>query len=683
MINRINSKLSVKLAVIIMFVTIIGVGTITYLSFTQSKKIFAQNSINLIEKNLERYKLSLKDKISSLKYNVTMLAYNSSIKGLLRAYIDPYKYDEIDNKTYIQFEKEVKSIFALMLKQNSSYFQIRVIDPNSGKELIKLIRENGKIIVVKPENLQNKKNRDYVQEAIKAKKNIYISKIDLNREFGKIEFPPKPTLRIAKMIFLNNKKAGLIVINANVAKLLEFDKSRSRKSIHTYIANQNGYYLLNTIEPFKEFGFEFGKNYKLYRDFPKLESIFNSSLKTELIYKNDSILKAEKIYITKDRFIVVAKHTTSSLFDKKADEYFSNLLLYIIIIILFTTLMTAVIVKKFTKPILDLSHIAREIAKSKGEKILDIKIESKDEIGDLANSFKMMLEALSESKKEIQNFALHLEEEVNKKTKELQNLNNSLQKKVDEKLSEIRKKDQTLLQQNKMAAMGEMIGAIAHQWRQPLNALGLNIQMLIDMAEDENCSVEEIEQFVEKNMKTIQFMSTTIDNFRNFFREDKQKTEFDIKEAIKSTVALQEEQLKNHNIKLSLNLQSCKVTGFKNQFMQVILNLVSNAKDSINELRQENNSLKGEITLKSYKKENYIFIEVEDNGKGIPENLIHRIMEPYFTTKEQGKGTGMGLYMSKEIISNMRGDIEVSNRKSGGAKFTITLPLEREIDEKS
>ena len=284
MLNELKFKLSFKLAIIIMIISIIGVGTITYLSFVQSKKIFAQNSINLIEKNLDRYRLSLKDKISSLKYNITMLAYNSSINGFLRAYINPYRYDEIENKTYQQFEQEVKAIFTLMLKQNNSYFQIRVLDPKSGMELIKLERIDGKIITVEEKNLQNKINRDYVQEALQAGKDIYISKIDLNKEYGKIEFPPKPTIRISKMIFFNNKRVGLVVINANVSTLLEFEKSRANKTIHTYIANKNGYYLLNTREPFKEFGFEYGKEYKIYNDFPKLKQLYETDKKSFLLY---------------------------------------------------------------------------------------------------------------------------------------------------------------------------------------------------------------------------------------------------------------------------------------------------------------------------------------------------------------------------------------------------------------
>ena len=331
------------------------------------------------------------------------------------------------------------------------------------------------------------------------------------------------------------------------------------------------------------------------------------------------------------------------------------------VITVFIAFITVLVVKKFTAPILKLKDIANKIASTRGEEIIKIDINSKDEIGDLANSFETMLCTIKESKQEIKDFASKLEIEVDKKTQELKKLNESLQKNVDDKLAEIRKKDQALLQQNKMAAIGETIGAIAHQWRQPLNSLGLNIQMLTDMAEDKQCSVEEVEEFVEKNMKTIQFMSKTIDDFRNFFRDSREKSEFDIKEAIESTIALQTEQLKNNNIELITDLESLKITGYRNKFMQVILNLISNAKDAINSKKETEQNFNGYIKLISKKDVGFIIIEVIDNGAEVPSEIKQKIFEPYFTTKEQGKGTGMGLYMSKEIISSMNGELSLKN----------------------
>jgi len=173
-------------------------------------------------------------------------------------------------------------------------------------------------------------------------------------------------------------------------------------------------------------------------------------------------------------------------------------------------------------------------------------------------------------------------------------------------------------------------------------------------------------------MQTIQFMSNTIDDFRSFFRKDKEKVEFDIKEAIEKTLNLQKAQLKNHNIEVLAELKPIKIKGYKNEFMQVILNIISNAKDAIEEKRKKIGNFQGKIKIKTRKNNDKIFIEIEDNGGGIPKEIKERIFEPYFTTKEEGKGTGMGLYMVKEIIERMNGKIEVENT-SEGAKFIITL----------
>jgi signal transduction histidine kinase len=359
------------------------------------------------------------------------------------------------------------------------------------------------------------------------------------------------------------------------------------------------------------------------------------------------------------------------LFKKNANSYMNKLILFIIIVTIGITLITTILVKKLTKPIEKLTLIAREIARSKNEKNINIDINTNDEIGELAKAFKVMLKSLEKSKEEIEKFALNLEKEVEKKTEELQKMNENLQQLVEEKVNEVRDKEKLLLQQSKMAAMGEMIGAISHQWRQPLNSLALNIQLLEDLAESNELSKEEVENFVEKNMQTIEFMSQTIDDFRNFFRKDKEMTEFDVKEAIEKTISLQRAQLKDHNISVTLDLDTVYIKGYKNEFMQVILNIVANAKDAIEERRKkENIELEGYIFISAKKEGDKVVIRIKDNGGGIPETIKDRIFEPYFTTKEEGKGTGIGLYMVKEIIERMNGDIRVEN-SNNGAEFVM------------
>ena len=271
-----------------------------------------------------------------------------------------------------------------------------------------------------------------------------------------------------------------------------------------------------------------------------------------------------------------------------------------------------------------------------------------------------------DEKKIIGYFAIR--EDISAK-KEVENFNDTLSLKIEEGISENRKKDKLLLQQSKLAAMGEMIGAIAHQWRQPLNTLAIKLQFIEDDYEDGLIDKEYINKYSEESMALVSFMSKTIDDFRNFFCIDKTKVLFDIKNKITETVNILTIQFTNHNVELELEGESFKCLGHANEFQQVILNILNNAKEVLTENKIENPKII--IKLESDAENGYI--KISDNGGGIPNDIIERIFEPYFTTKEEGKGTGIGLYMSKMIIEgNMKGTLYATN-DSDGAIFTIKL----------
>jgi len=239
-----------------------------------------------------------------------------------------------------------------------------------------------------------------------------------------------------------------------------------------------------------------------------------------------------------------------------------------------------------------------------------------------------------------------------------QNQEEILKQKIDEALKENTKQLQTLQQQSKMASMGEMIGAIAHQWRQPLNEIGLSIQNLKYDYQENAINEEFIHDFISSNKKTIMFMSHTIDDFRSFFRLDKEKKSFPVKEITKSVISMLHAQLNTHNIKVIIQGDEFEYYGFQSEYQQVILNILNNAKDAF----EENNIQEPTIKIVLNKNE----ITICDNAGGISDDVIQRVFEPYFTTKEQGKGTGMGLYMSKMIIEdNMGGKLSVKNIDNG------------------
>ncbi|MDN5112103.1 HAMP domain-containing sensor histidine kinase [Aliarcobacter butzleri] len=284
-----------------------------------------------------------------------------------------------------------------------------------------------------------------------------------------------------------------------------------------------------------------------------------------------------------------------------------------------------------------------------------IKVTSTDEIGQLENSFNEM--------------AGKIEKLINQEKK----LNTELEEKVIVETSKQKEQEQLLIQQTRLAAMGEMIGNIAHQWRQPLNALGLILQNLKFSYEIGELDEKMIDKSVKKATLLTENMSKTIDDFRNFFRPNKAKENFKINEGITKAVELIESTFEHNNIKLEKDFVSSEIEffGFANEFSQVILNLLTNAKDAVLENKIENPL----IIIQTKIDDEYIYISIKDNGLGIKDEIINKIFEPYFTTKDEGKGTGIGLYMSKIIIeNNMNGKIEVKNEQNG-ANVIIKLPI--------
>ncbi|MBN2895668.1 MAG: hypothetical protein JXK05_07250 [Campylobacterales bacterium] len=232
--------------------------------------------------------------------------------------------------------------------------------------------------------------------------------------------------------------------------------------------------------------------------------------------------------------------------------------------------------------------------------------------------------------------------------------------------TELIRHQEMLYQQSKLASMGEMMGNIAHQWRQPLNALAFNLYGI----EQKSQGVQGISHLVVESQKSLQHMSTTIDAFRNFFNPKKAKTRFGFKEAIEQAVSFVREAFRHHNIEISIEVQEgLMLEGYENEFAQVLLNVMNNSKDAI--LRS--GSVAAQILFRSERQGSKVRLDIDDNGGGASEELIARAFEPYFTTKNIHEGTGIGLYMSKIIIENsMHGTIAMHGI-DGGMRTSITL----------
>lgn len=261
-------------------------------------------------------------------------------------------------------------------------------------------------------------------------------------------------------------------------------------------------------------------------------------------------------------------------------------------------------------------------------------------------------------------------------TKTIQRLNDDLEIRIKEELEKNRQKDSLLFQQAKLAAMGEMIENIAHQWRQPLNIISMLFQKIHRQFKNASLDNSTMDQALSQAMETIGHMSQTIDDFRGHFEPNKKKTHYNLSAVIDNIISLIEPSFNLQNITIETSLSSeVQLYGFSEDIKQVLLNLLNNAKDII----VSNKISEGRISLEAslLTDRSGVVISVYDNGGGIDDKSIDKIFEPYFTTKHKSQGTGIGLYMSKRVVEeHLGGVITAMNDKDRGLTcFSILIPI--------
>ena len=492
-----------------------------------------------------------------------------------------------------------------IMEANKDYMQIRYIN-EEGYEVLRFDREKQSHEPYKSEILQNKSNRYYFKNVSKMKKNdVWFSKIDLNVEHGHIEVPNKPVVRVATPMIINGQFRGILIINIFMQELLDSITSSALYDI--YLTDVDGHFLKHKDN---QYNWSFYNSKRtIYDEFDiELVEKIESDKEPTFVYNNNIFVQS--LYLDNQKLNLIMLEKEESI--QKVENNNNTM---IVTILIFATLMSILFTFLFTKKL---------------ERLFELVVRQADKLHDLAT-----------------------------------NLDN----KVTLKTLEIAKKDRLLQNQSKLAELGDMIGNIAHQWRHPLTRLSLTLQNLRAFKNKDKMSDKMFDEAMENSLYQIEFMSNTIDNFKNFYKKDEKKSDFVVRDSIENVLNIIGAVLDHSNITLKINCQEeVTIYGNKNEFSQVLMNLIINAKDAIDEHKVEN----GKININISKTPSEIFIEVCDNAGGVPSCLIDEIFTPYFTTKED-KGTGIGLYLSKAIIEDkMNGKLSVENSDIG-AVFTIRL----------
>jgi len=515
------------------------------------------------------------------------------------------------NEYFLQYTNEgtynyyIDLLFLTIMEANKEYMQMRFIDKN-GFEKLRFEREKNSQEPYKRLKLQDKSNRYYFQNA-KLTKNgeVWFSPIDLNIEHEKIEKPNKSVVRVATPIYTNNNFQGILIINIFTKDLFE---SITKSTIYDiYITDNAGYYMRHKNKAY---------NWSLYNSKHRLDHDFEDEIVYEIQKDNlnarvlTNNIFVQPLSLENQRFNMILVET-----DKSIKEIADNNNKMIIAILIFSFFMAIIFSIIFSNPLKRMYAIVV----SQAEKLHDL--------------------------------AINLDKKVR-----IETLKNA-------------KKDRLLQNQSKLAELGDMIGNIAHQWRHPLTRLSLTLQNLKAFQAKGKLGDKLLNESLDNSLHQIEFMSNTIDNFKDFYKKDTNKKDFLIIEAIESILKIIGPTLEHNNIEIIIiDEYNLSIFGNKNEFSQVLMNLIVNAKDAF----EDKNIASPKIEINIQKIEKRIKIEIIDNAGGIEKNIILNIFDPYFTTKDS-KGTGIGLYLSKAIIEDkMKGKLSVEN-KDNGAVFTIYL----------
>ncbi len=385
---------------------------------------------------------------------------------------------------------------------------------------------------------------------------------------------------------------------------------------------------------------------------------YEDTLKANTLFKSTVMDEKSCCYIKETAYGKIIITYPSSDFKELISSYIQiNIIIYLIILLI-AFILTFIFSKSVTKPLEYLLHQIEEY--TKGNYTKKIKLQTNDEISVLANSFNS------------------LGNELELKRAELLDINKNLERKVAKEVEKNLHKEQLLMKKSRLASIAGIMDAVAHQWKQPLSVIRISSSNLKFQNELEGeVSSELINKTTDDIELQIEHLLETIDEFRKFFRPDEKKEIVSLKKLIESVLQINSNMLMNNKINITVDIdEDIQYDIFLAEFKHVFINFINNARDAF----IENNIKDRKLIFNCCENDSNITISVTDNAGGIPKEIIDTIFDANITTKKDGKGTGIGLYMSKQIVEKINGVLSVENVKFNldgeqqkGARFKIIL----------
>jgi len=502
----------------------------------------------------------------------------------------------------------VSRYFLDMAKANPDYMQIRYIH-QSGWEIVRVDRteQRQKPFLVVPKMLQNKADRYYFLETMNTGRyGVWFSPMDLNEEYGKVEQPIKPVLRVGVPIYKNDAFDGIFIVNLFIKDFMT--QLFSGQAYDNYLVDEQGYYLIheNTQKQWSRYF----KQCTLKHDFPEqYQSILHTQ---EPLYFRDTHIFAAPFFIGNYRYTMIFTPKKALLEQKKENE--AKMVYPILAIVILGAIVFAYILSKpFDR--------ANQLLANEAQKLHEATI--------------------------------------------------NLENRVKQEVEKNERQDRILQHQSKLSALGELLSAITHQWRHPITRISLLLQNLRRNLSDVQHLDLKSDTMITASLGQIDFLSETIENFKNFYKPDEDKEAFRVEDALSSVLSITQDLLEHHGIGIKIELTNpVEIFGSKIALAHVFLNIINNAKDEMIQRKIK----EPKITISMRQRKTHLSLFIYDNAGGAKPELLQKIFEPYVSTKNKD-GSGIGLYITKAIIEEkFGGKIRARNIKEG-LLFTMSLPL--------